>query len=138
MTCHLNEHQEADMSRQEQQRIRNAIWQTRWQKCEELGVTMAEYARRDGFDAQTAYRWRRLRRLAGRGLVAKASEPGKGLTIRKPAASTVFARVAVREAAVEHRSLLLRVMLINGRRAELELASIAQLGEAIAVLERTA
>lgn len=54
------------MSRQEQQRIRNAMWQVRWQECEGSGVTMAEYARREGFDAQNAYRWRRFSRLSGR------------------------------------------------------------------------
>lgn len=126
------------MSRREHQQIRNAMWQTRWQKCEESGVTMAEYARREGFDAQSAYRWLRLGRSAGRRLDTKACVAGKALTIAKPSANTMFARVAVREAAVEHRSLVLRVMLNNGRRAELELASVAQLGEVIAVLERTA
>ena len=125
------------MSRQEKQRIRNAVWLTRWQKCEGLGVTMAEYARREGFDAQTAYRWRRFSRLAGQWIDAKAV-PGKALTISKPAAGAMFARVAVRDSAVGRGAMLLRVMLNNGRRAEVELTGVAQLGEVMDVLERRA
>ncbi len=125
------------MSRQEQQRIRNAMWQTRWQKCEGSGITMAEYARREGFDAQTAYRWRRFSRLSGRWIDAKSVVPGKAMTVSKPARA-LFARVAVQEATQEHRWLLLRVTLNNGRRAELEMTSVAQFGEVIEVLERTA
>ena len=126
------------MSKQEAQRIRNTLWQARWQKCQTSGLTMAQYARREGFDAQAAYRWRHLSGLKGRRVDAKFVEPSKALTIAKPRACAVFARVAVSDAGVVARALVLRLVLNNGRRAELEIDGAAQLGEVIAVLERTA
>jgi hypothetical protein len=48
-----------------------------------------------------------------------------------------FARVEVSDAPAS-RSLLLRLVLRNGRRAELEIGGIGQLGEVLAELERPA
>jgi hypothetical protein len=56
--------------------------------------------------------------------------------VKKRKAAVLFARVAVNETPPAPTSLLLRLVLTNGRRAELEIGGVAHLGEVIGVLER--
>jgi hypothetical protein len=49
-----------------------------------------------------------------------------------------FARVAVSDALAARSSMLLRVVLTNGRRAEFEIGEVPQLGEVLDMLERRA
>jgi len=44
----------------------SAMWLAHWRGWQGTGVSMAEYARREGFDADAAYRWRRVLRRTGK------------------------------------------------------------------------
>jgi transposase-like protein len=116
---------------------RSALWLARWQGLRSSGLKMSEYARREGFNAHSAYRWRRRARHSGQwsDSVAKA---GKAVTVAKRQPAVQFARVAVSDAPAVRSALLLRLVLANGRRAELEIGDVPQLGEVLDVLERCA
>jgi transposase-like protein len=113
----------------------SAIWLARWRGWRSSGLKISEYARREGFNAHSAYRWRRLARRSGR-WSDETSEPRKAITIAKPPSTAKFARVAVSDAPTDQRSMLLRVTLTNGRRAELEIGGVSHLGEVLDVLEQ--
>jgi transposase-like protein len=98
---------------------------------------MSEYARREGFNAHSAYRWRRRAYRSGQWSDA-AGKPGKAITVAKPQPPVQFARVAVSDAPAARSSMLLRVVLTNGRRAELEIGDVPQLGEVLDMLEHRA
>jgi hypothetical protein len=111
----------------------------RWQRCLRSGIPMAEHARREGFDVDGAYRWRHILRRTGRWVdVDGAAALGKAVTIKKPRSAVHFARVAVNDAQPACASMVLRLVLMNGRRAELEIVGVPQLGEVIEILERAA
>jgi transposase-like protein len=113
---------------------RNGRWQARWQGLRSSGLKMAEYARREGFNAHSAYRWLRQARRSGQ-WSDSAAQAGKATTITKLPAPVSFARVAISDAAAVRSALLLRLVLTNGRRAELEIGGVAQLGEVLEMLE---
>jgi len=94
---------------------------------------MSEYARQEGFGASSAYRW--LRNARRSGVWSQEPERGKSIAVAKTQ-PVQFARVAVSAAPRSQSSVLLRVVLTNGRRAEIELGSMAYLGEVLDVLER--
>ena len=99
-----------------------------------LGV--AEYARHEGFDADAAYRWRRVLRRTGQWMEAEGTPTvSKAASVKKRKAAVRFARVAVNDTPPPSVSMLLRVVLPNGRRAELELGGVAQLRLVIGALE---
>jgi len=122
------------MLTREQRATKGAMWLAHWQGWQTSGVSMAEYARREGFNVDAAYRWKRVLRRTGQWTDATASTAVK---MSKRAAAVRFARVAVSDAPAP-TSMLLRVVLMNGRRAELEIGGIASLGEVLSVLERAA
>lgn len=100
---------------------------------------MAEYARREGFDADAAYRWRRVLRRTGQWIEADGTATvGKAAMVKKRKAAVRFARVAIKGTAVTSASMFLRLVLANGRRAELEIGGVAHLGEVLGILERAA
>ena len=114
-----------------------AVWLAHLQGWQSSGVPMAEYARREGFDADGAYRWKRILRRSGQWVDGDGSaSAGKSIRIKKPTASVRFARVAVSHAVA--RSMQLRLVLSNGRRAELDIGDVRQLSEILQVLERAA
>ncbi len=114
-----------------------AMWMARWQGLRGSGLKMTDYARREGFNAHSAYRWRRTARRTGQWSDA-ATKPGKAITVAKPPAAVQFARVAVSDAPAVRSSVQLRLVLINGRRAELEIGDVARLGAVLDLLERRA
>ena len=128
------------MLTREQKAAKGTLWLERWQGCQGSGVSVAEYARRQGFDAQEAYRWKRILRRTGRlpeadGAAAIGTVKVRG-KVKRPAR---FARVALEDPAAPPAppaSMLLRLIFGNGRRAELEVPGMAQLAELIGVLER--
>jgi hypothetical protein len=125
------------MLTQEQRATMSAMWLARWRGWQGSGVSMAEYARREGFDADAAYRWRRVLHRTGQWIEADgASAASEAVTVKKQRSAVRFARVAVSDTPPPCVSILLRLLLMNGRRAELEIGGIAQLGEVIGVLER--
>jgi transposase-like protein len=114
-----------------------AMWLARWQGWQSSGLKMSEYARREGFNAHSAYRWRRTAYRSGQSSDL-AAKPGKVVTVAKPQPRVQFARVAVSDAPAVLRAILLRLVLTNSRRAEIEIGDVAQLGEVLDMLERRA
>jgi len=130
---------EDGMLTQEQRATMSAMWLARWHGWQGSGISMAEYARREGFDADAAYRWRRVLRRTGQWVQTEgAPAASKATTVKKRKPAVRFARVAVSDTPLPSVSMLLRLVLTNGRRAELEIGGIAQLGEVIGALERAA
>jgi transposase-like protein len=128
------------MLTQEQRATMSAMWLAHWRGWQGCGVSMAEYARREGFDADAAYRWRRVLRRTGQWIEADGT-PAVSTAARKAKkrkAAVGFARVAVTNTPLAAASLLLRLVLANGRRAELEIGGVVHLGEVLGVLERVA
>ena len=111
-----------------------AMWLARWKGWRSSGLKMSEYARREGFNAHSAYRWRRHARHSGQ-WSDSAAKAGKAITIAKPQPAVQFARVTVSDAPTARSSMLLRLVLTNGRRAELEIGDVPQLGEVLDMLE---
>jgi hypothetical protein len=122
------------MLTREQRATKGAMWLAHWQGWQGSGVSMAEYARREGFDVDAAYRWKRVLRRTGQWTEAAAATAVKR---KKRAAAVRFARVAVSD-TLSPASMLLRLVLLNGRRAELEIGGIGTLSEVLGVLERAA
>ena len=125
------------MLTQEQRATMSAMWLARWRSRQGSGISMAECARREGFDADGAYRWRRVLRRTGQwGEADGAPAVSATVTVNKRRPAPRFARVTVSD--TPSASILLRIVLANGRRAELEIGGAAQLGEVIGALERAA
>jgi hypothetical protein len=123
----------------EQRAAMSAMWLAHWRGWQGSGVSMAEYSRREGFDADAAYRWRRVLRRTGQWVEADGTPAAdKAATVKKRRAAVRFARVAVNDTPPASASLVLRLVLRNGRRAELEMGGVAHLGEVLGVLERVA
>ena len=127
------------MLTREQRAAMSAIWLAHWHGWQGSGVSMAEYARREGFDADAAYRWRRVLRRTGQWVEADGTPvANKAATVKKRKAAVRFARVAVNDTRPTSASLVLRLVLRNGRRAELEMGGVEHLGEVLDVLEQVA
>ena len=124
------------MLTREQKATKSATWLARWQGWQGSSVSMAQYARDHGFDAQEAYRWKRILKRTGQWVATDVGAPVSAPKKVKVAAR--FARVAVSDPPATPPSMLLRLALGNGRRAELEVLGMAQLTELIGVLERAA
>jgi hypothetical protein len=135
MTCRLDLTEEDDMLTREQRATMAAMWLGRWRAWQGSGVSMAEYARREGFDADAAYRWQRVLRRTGQWVEADGT-PAEGKAAVK--ATARFARVAVKDTPVAASSMMLRLVLKNGRHAELEIGGVAHLSEVLGVLEQAA
>jgi hypothetical protein len=113
------------------------MWLAHLQGWQSSGVPMAQYARREGFDADAAYRWKRILRRDGQWVDGDGtSGGGQSARIKKPKSAVRFARVAVGGSVSS--ALQLRLVLSNGRRAELDIGGVSQLGEVLEVLERAA
>ena len=103
------------------------LWLSRWQACRSSGLSVEAYRRQEGFDARAAYRWKRALRRMGQwtmdvAVVTPAAKPARP----KRKGVMRFARVAVQDVAVPAPSMLLRLTLGNGRRAELEVSGAAR------------
>lgn len=120
------------MLTQEKRTAMGAMWRAHWQGWQSSGVPMAEYARREGFDAEAAYRWKRILRRNGQWIEGDASlGAGKSARIKKLTPAIRFAHVAV--SGVPPTLMQLRLVLSNGRRAELDIGGVAQLGDVLEV-----
>jgi hypothetical protein len=121
------------MLTREQRATKAAMWLAHWQGCQASGEPMSEYARREGFDVGAAYRWKRVLRRLGQLKAAKVPAVRR----KKRAVAPKFARVALSDVP-RPSTMLLRMVLTNGRRAELEIGGLSNLGEVLGVLERPA
>jgi hypothetical protein len=126
------------MLTREQKATKGKLWLERWQGWQGSGVSVAEYARREGFDAQEAYRWKRILRRTGQWAVEDGAAAAVSPVRRKRRVAVRFARVALNDPPARPPSMLLRLVLGNGRRAELEVSGTTQFAELIGVLERAA
>ena len=127
------------MLTREQRATMSATWLGRWRGWQGSGLSVAEYARREGFDADAAYRWRRVLRRTGQWIEADGTRAvGKLARVKRRKAAVRFARVTVKDTPAASTSMCLRLMLRNGRRAELEIGGVAHLSEVLGILERAA
>jgi len=95
----------------------------RWQGLRSSGLKMAEYARREGFNAHSAYRWLRRARRSGSGRFCHAVREGDHVDEADGGCSSrVWWRSS--DAPAVRSAVLLRLVLINGRRAELEIGDV--------------
>lgn len=117
----------------EERAAKMAMWLAHWNGWKESGESMSAYARRQGFDADAAYRWKRILRRGGE-WIDDAPPDSAASPRRKP---VKFARVSLSD-ALRAAPLVLRLSFSNGRRAELDLSDISQLGAIIAALEPAA
>ncbi len=127
------------MLTREQRVAKSAMWLAHWRGWQSSGVSVAEYARREGFDVDAAYRWRRVLRRTGQWIEVDGSTSRSVPAAARKRKRVRFARVAVADAvSAAASSMVLKLLLGNGRRAELEVSGMAHLVELIGVLERTA
>src|SRR5208282_1487030 len=102
------------MLTQEQRATMSAMWLAHWRGWQGSGVSMAEYARREGFDADAAYRWRRVLRRTGQWVEAEGAPAlSKVATVKKRRSAVRFARVAVKDTPLTSAAMLLRLVLMN-------------------------
>ena len=119
------------MSKQEDRTRKIAQWLERLQGWKDSGQSMSAYARDRGLTLWAMYHWRGV--LIREGLwPAQPSEPS-----RNSAAPLKFARVAVSD-TTGSAPLIVRIVLDNGRRAEIELSELSQLGKVLSALEEPA
>jgi hypothetical protein len=122
----------------EERAAKTAMWLEHWRGWKESGESVAAYARRQGFNVDAAYRWRRILRRRGQWTDADdAPLHGTVARTRKPRATPKFARVALSDSP-RPASMLLRLSFSNGRRAEIDLTDVSQLGAVITALEHSA
>ena len=83
------------MLTQEQRATMSAMWLAHWRGWQGSGVSMAEYARREGFDADAAYRWRRVLRRTGQWIEADGTRAvSKAATVKKRKVGVRSSRLA--------------------------------------------
>ena len=131
------------MLKREERAVQATMWVEHlrgWQGC---GDSLAAYARGHGLQAEDAYRWKGILRRSGTWVDAATARPGRAhaRALRSAQLPVRFARVEVSDAAVEAptaAAMILRLVLANGRRAELELTNVGQLRQVVAALERAA
>jgi hypothetical protein len=119
------------MSKQEDRDRKIAQWLEHLQGWKVSGQSVSAYARERGVTLWAMYHWRGV--LIREGLwQAQPMESG-----HKSAVPLTFARVAVTD-ATRSAPLIVRVVLGNGRRAEIELSELSQLGKILSALEVSA
>lgn len=119
------------MSKQEDRARKIAQWLEQLQGWRDSGQSMSAYARGHGLAVWAMYHWRAILIREGRW----QEQPGASRT--QPAMPLQFARVALTESQ-RLSPLIVRVVLGNGRRAEIELSELSQLGKILCVLEASA
>jgi hypothetical protein len=125
------------MLTREDRATQGAMWLEHLRGWQGSGESLASYARRQGFDADAAYRWKRILRRGGQWTDAHDAPPVRKAVVASPRRASKFVRVRVSDGP-RVASMLLRLSLSNGRRAELELADVSQLGEVLSLIERAA
>lgn len=128
------------MSRRENREHRFAQWLEHLRGWQASGEALCAYARNRGMAPASLYYWRKVLRREGRW----PREPGEMDRAQRPALASDTARSAMRFARVTFEearrgsSITVRLMLANGRRAEIELEDSQILSEVLGVLESAA
>src|ERR1039457_3217385 len=95
------------MLTREQRATMSAMWLLHWGGGEGSGGSVGGNARCEGFDADAAYRWRRVLRRTGQWVEADgAPAASKAATVKKRRPAVRFARVAVSDTPLASASLL--------------------------------
>ncbi len=119
------------MMKKEEREAKSAFWLQHLRECVAAGEDLSVYARRRGLDVDEGYRWTRILRRAGLWPVKQKADRGAASSAPR------FARVRIEPAqrAGLTSPLLLQLMLVNGRRAELILSDEQQLPRVLRLLE---
>ena len=126
------------MLTREQRATMSAMWLGRWADGEAL-----EFRWPSMRGARALTQMRRIddasaaphRPVARGGWHAEGGQSGRG---EEAPGDGAIRPVAVKDTPVAAASMLMRLVLANGRRAELEIGGVASLGEVLGVLERVA
>jgi hypothetical protein len=122
---------ENGMSKQEDRAGKIAQWLAHLQGWRDSGQSLCAYARGHSLAVWAIYHWRSVLIREGRW-----HEPPSG-SPRRRVVPLPFARVAVTDAS-GLSAVIVRVVLGNGRRAEIELSELGQLGKILSALEERA
>ena len=123
------------MSKHEERARKVAEWLTHLQGWKDPGQSLSAYAKVHGLPLWTIYHWRSVLMREGRWLEHPQAANRSGA--RGSTVPMSFARIAVTDSP-RPMSLIVRVVLGNGRRAEIELSELERLGELLGVLEQRA
>jgi hypothetical protein len=99
--------EEIGMMTLEDRAAKGAMWFEHLRGWQGSGESLASYARRQGFDAEAAYRWKRIFRRRGQWTDAAARPVGKAVTALRRTVPK-FARVALSDVP-RAASMLLRL-----------------------------
>jgi hypothetical protein len=128
------------MSRREDRERQIEGWLEHLQSWKASGQPLLAYARAHGIGPWTMYRWRNVLRREGRWAEGDDGEGGMQRRAAAPDPARLplrFARVKLSETA-RCQSLTVRVILRNGRRAEIDLDDAERLSEVLTLLECSA
>jgi hypothetical protein len=126
--------------KKEEREAKCAFWLQHLCECSTAGEQLAVYCHRHELDVDEGYRWTRSLRRAGLWPVKpKSARVAVSALVRRKSAPR-FARVRVASAPEAELAspLALRLMLANGRRAELILSDEQQLPRVLRLLEQAA
>lgn len=125
------------MSKQEERSQRVAQWLAHLRAWSQSGKSASAYAAGHGLTASAMYYWRRVLTREGHWHGPGAAAADARVARRALSAPLRFARVAVTQSA-RPVPLVVRVVLGNGRRAEIDVPELERLSEVLGVLERWA
>jgi hypothetical protein len=128
------------MMKKEDREAKGAFWLQHLCECSASGEHLSAYTHPHGLDVDEGYRWTRTLRRAGLWPVKQKRESAAASALVARESTARFARVRIESAqrAELTSALLLRLMLANGRRAELILSDEQQLPRVLTLLEQTA
>lgn len=125
------------MSKQEDGARKIAEWLEHLRGWKDSGQSLSAYAKAQGLALWAMYRWRSVLIREGR-WHEQLNATGQPKAVRGRALAPLpFARVAITHSP-QSAPLIVRVVLDNGRRAEIELSEVGQLSEVLGMLERRA
>lgn len=125
------------MSKQEDRAKKITLWLEHLQRWKDSGQSVCAYAKVHGLSAWAMYYWRGVLIREGRWHAPSSATRRMKAVGGRSLAPLQFAQVAVIDSP-QPAPLIVRVVLGNGRRAEIELSEPKQLGEVLGLLERPA
>jgi hypothetical protein len=125
------------MSKQEDRARKIAEWLGHLQGWKDSGQSLSAYAKVHGLALWAMYHWRSVLIREGRWHEQPSAASRTGAARGGALTPLRFAQVAVRDSR-QPGPLIVRVVLDNGQRVEIELSGSDQLGEVLGMLERRA
>jgi len=126
------------MMKKEEREAKGAFWLQHLRECSTSGERLSVYCHRHGLDVDEGYRWTRTLRRAGLWPVKQKGDRGATSAVVTGKSAPRFARVRITsgQEAELTSALALRLVLANGRRAELVLSDEQQLPRVLRLLEQ--